>query len=106
MGSATELTMENFKSTVEQGVTLVDFWAEWCGPCRMMTPVLEELATAYAGKATIAKVNVDTEPDLAQEYGVASIPCLLVIKDGQESKRFVGVTPQTELAQALDDAGA
>jgi len=83
-------------------VTLVDFWAQWCGPCLMMTPTLNELAADYAGKATIAKVNVDNESELAQQYAVASIPCLLIIKDGEEKSRFVGVTAKGELARALD----
>jgi thioredoxin 1 len=104
MSSAVELTAANFKSAVQNGVTLVDFWAEWCGPCRMMGPVLDELAAAYQGKAAIAKVNVDTESTLAQEYAVASIPCLVIIKNGQEQTRFVGVTPKAQLTKALDAA--
>ena len=93
MSNAMELTQDNFKSTVGEGVTLVDFWAEWCGPCRIMTPTLDELAAAYEGKATIGKVNVDNEGGLAQEYAVASIPCLVVIKDrsrGQPLRRRHG----------------
>ena len=106
MSTATELTSDSFDSTVAKGVTLVDFWAEWCGPCRMMTPALDELSKEYAGKATIAKVNVDNEMELAQKFGVSSIPTLLVIKDGEVATRFVGVTSKTELAKALDAADA
>ena len=84
--------------------TLVDFWAEWCGPCRMMTPAIEELAAQYAGKATIAKVNVDNENDLAAKFNVSSIPTLLVFKDGKVAHQFVGVTPKAELAKAIDGA--
>ncbi len=102
MSDATELTSATFGSAVSSGVTLVDFWAEWCGPCRMMTPVLNELAGQYAGKAGIGKVNVDSEPSLAEKYRVSSIPTLLVFKDGSEVKRFVGVTPKAELVKALD----
>lgn len=102
MSDATELTSATFATAVGTGVTLVDFWAEWCGPCRMMAPVLNELAGQYAGKAGIAKVNVDSEPSLAEKYRVSSIPTLLVFKDGTEFKRFVGVTPKTELVKALD----
>jgi len=106
MGQAQELTTDNFDTTVGSGVTLVDFWAEWCGPCRMMTPVLDQLAAEYAGKATIAKVNVDNEQDLAIKFDISSIPALLVFKDGQVAKRFVGVTAKGELAKALDGAVA
>jgi thioredoxin 1 len=104
MSNAMELTSSNFRSTVASGVTLVDFWAEWCGPCRMMGPVLDKLAGQYAGKVTIGKINVDNESDLAQEFGVSSIPSLIIMKDGAEAKRYVGVTPEAELTRALDAA--
>jgi thioredoxin 1 len=104
MSNAMELTNANFRSTVDSGVTLVDFWAEWCGPCRMMAPVLDELSAQYAGKVTIGKINVDNEGELAQEFGVSSIPTLIVFKDGKEVNRYVGVTSKTELARALDAA--
>ena len=104
MGNARELTKDDFDSVIGSGVTLVDFWAEWCGPCRMMTPAIEELAAQYAGKATIAKVNVDNENDLAAKFNVSSIPTLLVFKDGKVAHQFVGVTPKPELAKAIDGA--
>jgi thioredoxin 1 len=104
MGAATAYTEANFKSSVASGVTLVDFWAEWCGPCKMIAPAIEELAQEYEGKANIGKVDVDEAGELAQEYGVSSIPTLIVLKDGQEVKRFVGVTPVAELRKALDAA--
>jgi thioredoxin 1 len=104
MSKAVELTTATFKDQVAQGVTLVDFWAEWCGPCRMMGPILDELAGQYEGKLTIGKINVDNEPDLAQMFNVSSIPTLIVIKNGDEAQRFVGVTPKTVLAAALDKA--
>jgi thioredoxin 1 len=105
MSNATELTSANFEITVASGVTLVDFWAEWCGPCRMMTPILDELSAAYAEKVTVGKINVDNEPDLAQQFRVASIPTLLIMKDGKEVKRFVGVTRKDDLIKAIDAAG-
>ena len=104
MSNAKELTSADFRSTVATGVTLVDFWAEWCGPCRMMAPVLDEVAAQYAGKVTVGKVNVDNEGELAQEFSVSSIPTLIIMKDGQEVNRYIGVTPKAELARALDAA--
>jgi len=103
MANTTALTEQNFKDTVSQGVTLVDFWAEWCGPCKMIEPDIDALAEEYSGKAQVAKVDVDQQPGLAQEFGVQSIPTLLVIKDGEEVKRFVGATKKPELAKALDE---
>jgi len=104
MGDAIAFTKDSFKSTVAEGVTLVDFWAEWCGPCKMIAPAIEELAKEYDGKASVGKVDVDQEGELAQEFGVSSIPTLLVMKDGNEAQRFVGVTKKEELAKAIDAA--
>ena len=104
MSAATAFTTASFKDTVANGVTLVDFWAEWCGPCKMIAPAIDELAKEYDGKANVGKVDVDSEGELAQEYGVASIPTLLVMKDGAEAQRFVGVTRKEELAKAIDAA--
>ncbi len=104
MGNAASLTSGNFKDSVAAGVTLVDFWAEWCGPCRMLAPAIDELAKEYEGKALVGKVNVDDAPDLASEFGVNSIPTLVVLKDGAEVKRFIGVTGKGEIAKAIDAA--
>jgi len=103
MSKAMDLTSGNFESTVADGVTLIDFWAEWCGPCRMMHPVLDEIADQFEGKVTVGKINVDNEGDLAQKFGVASIPTLVLMKDGEEKNRYVGVTSKTELTKALND---
>lgn len=106
MGNATELTEASFDQTVGTGVSLLDFWAEWCGPCKMIAPTIDQLALEYDGKAKVAKVNVDNEMGLAQKFNVASIPTLIVMKDGKEVNRFVGVTSKTELSKALDQASA
>lgn len=104
MGKAANFTDDNFKAETASGVTLVDFWAEWCGPCRMIAPAIEDLAGSYEGRAKVGKVNVDEAPNLATDFGVSSIPTLIVLKDGAEVKRFVGVTGKDDLAAAIDGA--
>ncbi len=105
MSSAQDLTNDNFDSTVGSGVALVDFWAEWCGPCKMMTPVIDELATEFGDKVTVGKIDVDSQQELAMKFQVSSIPTLIVFKDGEIAERFVGVTSKSDLATALDAAG-
>ncbi len=83
---------------------LVDFWAEWCGPCKAIGPSIEQLATEYAGKAKVYKLDVDSEGELAMQYGVMSIPALLVFKDGKEVDRMVGAAPKAQIAALLDRA--
>ena len=81
---------------------VVDFWAEWCGPCRMVAPVLEKLATEYQGKARIGKVNVDEQSSLAARYGIQSIPTMLLFKNGKVVEQYVGAAPREVLAKLLD----
>ncbi|HMY85786.1 MAG TPA: thioredoxin, partial [Microthrixaceae bacterium] len=80
---------------------LVDFWAEWCGPCKMVAPILEEIATEQAGKVRVAKVNVDENPGLATKFNVMSIPTMIVFKDGQEAQRLIGARGKPQLLEDL-----
>ncbi len=102
MGKYVELNSSNFESTVNEGVTLVDFWAPWCGPCRMIAPIIEELAEDFDGKATIAKVNTDEEQDIAIKFGIRSIPTLLFFKDGKVVDQMIGAAGKNVIADKLD----
>lgn len=102
MGKAIVLTDANFDEVINSGKpVLVDFWAEWCGPCKMIGPVVEELAGDYDGKAVIAKLNVDENPQTTAKFGVRSIPTLLVFKGGQVVDKQVGAVPKSVLNQKL-----
>jgi thioredoxin 1 len=96
------LTRANFDSVTQSGVTLVDFWATWCPPCRMQGPIVDEVAEAYQGRATVAKVDVDNDGELARRFGVGPIPTLIFFKDGKPVKKMVGLTRGSTIRAALD----
>jgi thioredoxin 1 len=106
MGNTLVITEANFKQEVLESKqpVLIDFWAEWCGPCRMVGPIVEELAGEYAGKAKVGKVDVDSNQNLAGQFGVSSIPTLIIVKDGKVVGGRVGVGSKAELAKMLDEA--
>lgn len=103
MGKTLILTDANFEETIQSDKpVLVDFWAEWCGPCKMIGPAVDELANDYEGKAVVAKLNVDENPQTTARFGVRSIPTLLVFRKGQIVDKQVGAVPKSILAQKLE----
>jgi thioredoxin 1 len=102
MSKYIELKEENFESVVNEGVSLVDFWAPWCGPCRMIAPIIDELATDFDGKAKICKVNSDEETNLALNFGIRSIPTILFMKDGKVVDTIIGATSKQSLADKIN----
>ncbi len=93
---------QNFEGEISNGVTLVDFWAEWCGPCRMLTPIIEQIALEYMNKAKIAKVNVDDCNAIAAKYGIMSIPTVIIFKNGEQVEKSIGLVPKDTLCEMLD----
>lgn len=104
--SVQHFTKDTFQSSVlgSKGVVLVDFWAQWCGPCQMLGPVIEQLGSEMDGKAVIGKVDIDEQPELRDQYGIMSIPTLILFKDGKEVSRVLGVQPKQALVRMIENA--
>jgi len=104
-GSVIELTDATFDNTVHNSdvPVLVDFWAPWCGPCKMIAPIIHELAEEYMDKAKICRLDTDEARDSAMEFGISAIPTIILFKDGQVQKKWVGLTSKKDLAEAIDE---
>ncbi|MFA5250401.1 MAG: thioredoxin [Parachlamydiales bacterium] len=96
------LTDENFAAEIAQGVVLVDFFAAWCGPCRMLTPIIEEVAKHFQNRAAVAKMDIDAEPKSAEEYQVTSVPTMILFKNGKEVERLVGLRDAQSIIEAVE----
>ena len=96
------LNNNNFDETIKNGVVLVDFWATWCGPCKMLAPNVEEIAKEYEGRAVVGKVDVDENPDLAERFGIMSIPALFVFVNGEVKENLIGYRLKMQIAEVLD----
>ncbi len=104
MSNVKHLNESNFEAETANGVVLVDFWAQWCGPCKMLTPVLDQLAAEIGDKAVIAKVDVDEGQKIAAKFGVRSIPAIFIFKDGKVARQFVGLQDKKTLLDAINSA--
>ncbi|MCT7583609.1 thioredoxin [Aliarcobacter butzleri] len=102
MGKYIDLNKNNIKENIQEGVVLVDFWAPWCGPCRMLAPAIDQLAEEFENKAKICKVNTEEEPDLTSEYQVRSIPTILFFKNGEIVDQIIGTTTKAKLEEKLN----
>ena len=100
--STLHLTSENFDEEINSGRALVDFWATWCGPCQMLGPIIEELASDYSGRAKVCKIDVDKEKELAKRFKIMSIPTVIIFDNGEEINRIVGVKDKAEYAATLE----
>ncbi len=96
------LNNNNFDETIKNGVVLVDFWATWCGPCKMLAPNVEEIAKEYEGRAVVGKVDVDENPDLAERFGIMSIPALFVFVNGEVKEKLIGYRLKMQIAEVFD----
>ncbi len=102
MAGYIELTEQNFEEIIKEGVVMVDFWAPWCGPCRMIAPVIDNLASQYAGKAKICKVNTDEQQELATKFGIRSIPTIFFYKNGEKVDEMIGAASEQDFKDKLD----
>ena len=102
MAGYIELTEQNFEETIKEGVVMVDFWAPWCGPCRMIAPVIDKLAAEYQGKAKICKVNTDEQQELAAKFGIRSIPTIFFYKNGEKVDEMIGAATEAGFKDKLD----
>ena len=103
MSQELEITDDNYEDTIREGVGLIDFWAPWCGPCRMQGPTVESVAEKFEGKAKVGKCNVDENPKTAASLGIQSIPTLVIFKDGEIVERLIGVTQEDALTSLLEE---
>lgn len=105
MGENTiELTSENFDEKIKTGKWIVDFWAEWCGPCKMLSPIFDECGKEFKGRVSFGKVNIEKDGDLAERFEVMSIPTMIMIKDGEVVNRFTGLMPKEDLLEEIDSS--
>lgn len=102
MAKYIDVTQDTIEETIKEGVSLVDFWAPWCGPCRMIAPVIEQLAEDFEGKAKICKVNTEEQENLTMQYGVRSVPTILFVKDGEVVDQIIGATSKAALEEKLN----
>ena len=101
--SAQNITDKNFESTIKEGLTLVDFWAPWCGPCQMVAPILEELSKEYEGRIKIVKLNTDENPLVPLKYQIQSIPTMMIFKNGEVVRREIGARPKNMIVQFIEE---